>query len=625
MKLFNLVKGIFGRSAAAPAPVENYSDEAAAEVQASPESVSAQDSVPAFDPSPADMNPAPSVDVQNSEILVPLSSLAAALPLELQDRVLPDRIGDVSIAFPLQKIVSQLSQGLVRVSFGEIRLAEPVAFTGGSDRDYVMVTLPLHELISRIGPAMLALKSRKQPEIPDEITSPFGMRGEGLTVSKASGTPGTAFATRPRGAQSIAPVPPAADPRARGNVSSVRKPATPGTGSGNTGFIQRTPPAAPATPNSSTPPSNITSLPPSRSAAPKPPIGSAPMGGFVPSAPAPAAAPISMPVEKPVVTPSNGSNGNGNGSHAPVASIPMPANPFNIAFSIIQESLPEPVRLEAAQLNLEDAKISLPADQVADGMKRGKIAFTWKQLRSWLVPAVSPIASAHDGMIVTLPLGLIAPIFLARNKEQGAGQKRVVVDQKIPNLFFGFPQPEAPAPAPAAPAPAAPAAPVARAIPVVAAPKSSETNYFVFDDDNDGVATLGAPAPAAKAPTPGTTFASRRATPSEVVTKASLLEGVYGALVALPDGLLVAAKLDPSLNGETLAALIPQMFSKLSACTKELRMGELNNLNFTVGKIPWKIFRVNGIYFAAFGCAGESLPTGHLAELAAELDYRKTQ
>src|ERR1043165_8999949 len=135
MKLFNLVKGIFGRSAAAPAAVENYSDEAAAEVQASPESAA---SVPAFDPSPTDMNPAPSVDVQNSEILVPLSSLAAALPLELQDRVLPDRIGDVSIAFPLQKIISQLSQGLVRVSFGEIRQAEPVAFTGGSDRDYVM-------------------------------------------------------------------------------------------------------------------------------------------------------------------------------------------------------------------------------------------------------------------------------------------------------------------------------------------------------------------------------------------------------------------------------------------------------------------------------------------------------
>lgn len=51
-------------------------------------------------------------------------------------------------------------------------------------------------------------------------------------------------------------------------------------------------------------------------------------------------------------------------------------------------------------------------------------------------------------------------------------------------------------------------------------------------------------------------------------------------------------------------------------------MGELNNVNFTVGNVPWKIFRVNAIFFAAFGRAGEPLPTAHLAALAAELDHR---
>lgn len=622
MKLFNLVKGFFGRSASAPAPVENYSDDTAvaAEAQAQTEEVAPHNDVPAFNPAPAELNAAVSVDVQNSEIVLPLSSLVAALPVELQHRVLMDRVGQVSIAFPLDKILSQLSQGLVRVSFGEIRQAEPVAFTGGTDRDYVMVTLPLPELISRLGPAMLALKSRKMPEVPAEITSPFGMRGEGLAISKTpsvTGTPGTSFATRPRGAQSIAPVPPAADPRARGNVTAFSKPAPPGTS-----FINRTPPVAPARP---VPPSSGASLPPVKSPVSKPPIGNAPMGGFTP--------PPTPSPEKPVVTSGNGNgNGNGNGSHAPVTPAPAQANPFNIAFSIIEETLPDAIKLEAAQLDLADAKLSLPADQVADGMKRGKIAFTWKQLRSWLVPAVPPTASAHDGLVVVLPLALIAPLFLSRKKEQGVAQKRVIVDQKIPNLFFGFPQPEAPAPE----APVAPANPTGRAIPVVPAPKTADTNYFVFDDDNEQALTEAEPTFAAKpgqpvakpvqpATKPGTTFASRRATPNEIVMKASLLEGVYGALVALPDGLLVAAKLDPALNGETLAALIPQMYSKLSGCTKELRMGELNNLNFTVGKIPWKIFRVNGIYFAAFGCAGEPLPTGHLAELAAELDYKKTQ
>jgi len=199
-------------------------------------------------------------------------------------------------------------------------------------------------------------------------------------------------------------------------------------------------------------------------------------------------------------------------------------------------------------------------------------------------------------------------------------QKRVQVDQQIPNLFFGFPQPAATVPEPE---------PTGREIPVLPAPKPAETNYFVWDDVSDTAQMRAdvSPAPARPTPAPsaGTTFASRKATPNDVVTKASLLEGVYGAMVALPDGLLVASKLSPDVNGDAIAALIPQMYSKLSGCTKELRMGELNNLNFTVGNVPWKIFRVNGIFFAAYGCAGEPLPSAHLAELAAELDYKKTQ
>jgi predicted regulator of Ras-like GTPase activity (Roadblock/LC7/MglB family) len=98
---------------------------------------------------------------------------------------------------------------------------------------------------------------------------------------------------------------------------------------------------------------------------------------------------------------------------------------------------------------------------------------------------------------------------------------------------------------------------------------------------------------------------------------------VAGALIALPDGLMVASRIPAELNGDTLAAFLPQIFSKVSQCTKELRMGDLNNLNFTVGNVPWKIFRVNAIFFAAFGRAAEALPTAQLAALAAELDRKK--
>jgi len=85
----------------------------------------------------------------------------------------------------------------------------------------------------------------------------------------------------------------------------------------------------------------------------------------------------------------------------------------------------------------------------------------------------------------------------------------------------------------------------------------------------------------------------------------------------------VASKLSPELNGDTLAAFLPHIFAKVSQCTKELRMGELNNLNFTVGNVPWKIFRVNAIFFAVFGRTGQPLPTAQLVALAAELDRKK--
>jgi hypothetical protein len=52
-------------------------------------------------------------------------------------------------------------------------------------------------------------------------------------------------------------------------------------------------------------------------------------------------------------------------------------------------------------------------------------------------------------------------------------------------------------------------------------------------------------------------------------------------------------------------------------------MGDMNNLSFTVGNVPWKIFRVNAVYFAAFGRANENLPSVQLAALAASLDRKK--
>ena len=261
------------------------------------------------------------------------------------------------------------------------------------------------------------------------------------------------------------------------------------------------------------------------------------------------------------------------------------------------------MRQEIVQLNLVDAKLGLPGEVVERALKQGRIAFSWKALRAWIKPAPLPVVSAQDGTILELPLKIVAPLFLARQREANKEQQQVTIDDNIPNLFFGFPQPN-PEGASVATATATPA----------------DTNYYVWDDSSDTVRVTEAEVK--RGPTPGTNFVAKYATPNEVVSRAAGFDGVAGALIALPDGLMVASRLSPDLNGDTLAAFLPQIFGKVSQCTKELRMGELNNLNFTVGNVPWKIFRVNAIFFAAFGQAGEPLPTAQLAALAAELDHK---
>jgi predicted regulator of Ras-like GTPase activity (Roadblock/LC7/MglB family) len=259
------------------------------------------------------------------------------------------------------------------------------------------------------------------------------------------------------------------------------------------------------------------------------------------------------------------------------------------------------VRKEIVQSKLVDARVALPAEAVERGLRQGRISFTWRILRSFIKPAPLPTVSAQDDTVVEIPLKIIAPLFLARQKADAKTRQKVAVDSDIPNLFFGFPQAEAPG-----------------ASQNPAAAKAIDTNYYVWDDAADKLS----PKTDSDSPSAGTRFVSKYATPNEIVSRTSALDGVEGALIALPDGLLVASKLSNGLNADTLAAFLPQIFGKVSQSTKELRMGDLNNLNFTVGNVPWKIFRVNAIFFAAFGRAGEPLPTAQLAALASELDHK---
>jgi predicted regulator of Ras-like GTPase activity (Roadblock/LC7/MglB family) len=509
---------------------------------------------------------------------LPLQAILAGLPLELQPKLKHSYAGSLTVSIPLEKILSQLSRGTVKITFGELRQAAPDLFTPETDRDRVSVTLPLNEILPRLNPALITRRrEQRQIAVPAEISSPFDARGRGLVFS----------VTPPKG-----------------DTTQISAPASRNTA------------PAPAAP--------VTAAAPIASAAP-PARG----GGltFTPTPAPPSAIPLSTPAMNPAARTVRdfGLQPQVHASLAPQAPIPMPGAaapapastpavppapeslPLGIALSALAESWPEAVRREIVQLKATDAKVELPCDLVEKALRQGKIAFTWKALRSWIKSIPQTAVSAQDNTVLELPLKIVAPLFLARQQEANSAKKKVAIDEEIPNLFFGFPQPESGS---------------ARVVPGAkpGGAKSQDTNYYVWEDGGERLQT-GAP-DAKLGPSPGTKFVAKYATPNEVASRAASLDGVAGALIALPDGLMVASKLSADLNGDTMAAFLPQIFGKVNQCTKELRMGELNNLNFTVGNVPWKIFRVNAIFFAAFGRAGEPLPTAQLASLAAELDHK---
>lgn len=597
--------------------------------------------------------------VQNGKsIELPVQKILEGLPLELQPRIRQLDPGALTISVPLEKVLAQLSRGVVKVSFGELRQAVPDIFTAENDRDRVMVALPLAEVLSRLNPALITRRRAQQTvEVPAEIASPFDLNGGGFfsyAGSPAPAEPAPAAAptrvTRPAAASPAAPnrgtlksvstpIPPPTLPLTPSSRQAAAPPPAPVAPEPASTALPEPPipfrrpaPAAPVPPPR--PPSSTTtfkakavpSVPaprPSSSTttfkgkAPTAPQKAAPAHTPPPASTQPATAPSLRLVREtaanpPTPAPSDPASIPAPPPAAPVAQAPVSAAPSApppkpasppvvLPLSALAEGWPEPVRKELVDLNLVDAQVALPASAVEQSLKQGRIVFSWKTLRAWIKPAVLATQSPHDGTVLELPLKVVAPAFLTRPKDSAHPQEKVAVDEEIPNLFFGAQQAEAQAAA-------------------VTAPRPADTNFYVWGDTSDTV--MLHESEVKRGSTPGTKFVAKYATPNEVISRAAGLDGVAGALIALPDGLMVANQLPPELNGDTLAAFLPQIFGKVSQCTKELRMGELNNLNFTVGNVPWKIFRVNAIFFAAFGHAGEPLPTAQLAALAAELDHK---
>lgn len=542
--------------------------------------------------------PAPATSVEDQmatdELELPLQTVLAGLPMDLRAKIMQTPPAGATMIIAIEKVLSQLAHGSVKISFGELRLAAPSLFANsGGENDSRPVTLPLNEILARLNPALLARHvGSKRLEVTDDVTGPFDGRGRGIN-----------FTTTPlKPAQPPAPAP---APRTKAPVSW---------------------PAVPPHPLAPQPTFASRSLSPMPAPAPAAPTAAAPLprNGIPRSN---ATAPVSPPTPTPAPQPT------------------IPPEPAHLTISAplvaLSEEWPEALRLEIARSNLESAQVALPVHLVEPALKRGRVIFSWRYVRSWIRP-VPPGVSVHDAIELELPLRVIAPLFFGHQRTVARLQRKTTLAPEIPDLFFGFPQPLSPPESGVRQPELAPPLPeVARYTPKPAELKPADskpanikpvefkpadtepedTNFYIWNDTSD---TPRLEEEEFRRPvTPPTDFTSRRAMPKDVVARAIELPGVAGALVALQDGLKVASRVPPDLNADTLAAFLPQIFERLGQSTRELRMGALNNVHFTVGNVPWKIFRVNAVYFAAFGRVGEALPAAQLAQLASELDRKK--
>lgn len=299
-----------------------------------------------------------------------------------------------------------------------------------------------------------------------------------------------------------------------------------------------------------------------------------------------------------------------------------PAEPLKLdgelSLSLVEiaSNWPEGIRSELSVMS-GDTKLVLPVGEVSVGLQKGKVQFTWAQIRSWLRPAPNSQINIPEDTNILLPLKVVAPAFVAATGAKKRQSAKAAMNEALPD-FFGpsagktptatpsgehaaaSPVAEAPAPVPT-PAPvAAPvheAAPVQEAapVPVVAA------------------APAVAGAPIVEPQNLGELFSQPDKTdwtPNEMVNLTCGLPGVVGAVIALEEGLVVAQKLPPGLASDTFAAFMPQIFSRLDKYTGEMQLGETSEVSIQTTGGPCRFIRNGKVFFATLGKAGESLPAG---------------
>jgi predicted regulator of Ras-like GTPase activity (Roadblock/LC7/MglB family) len=366
----------------------------------------------------------------SGQLSIPYASIIRLIPNELWGKLAPAGVAGYHYTISRAAALSQLSSGAVKVNFGELRRNAPAGvFINTPAEDSRLVELPLSEVLAQLHPDAYARRQDQAViQVEADVPDVFGANGAtsapvrvmekkevtNTTVAPRQKSPDTAFR-----AQQSAPAP-APEPVAEATpISAPAAPAAPAP----------VHPPAPARPAYQPPPVNpairMPTAPPAGAVPiPKPSVPVPPNTPVIarvptPTAPGTAAArPLpKIPTAPPTPLAPRPAAGSVPG-FTPIAPIvplagPLAQGSFTIGLDAVAEHWPDAVRKELAQLKIPDAQLALPPIDICEGLKRGRIQYPWRTLRSWIQP--TPLYSApspNDDVMLELPLRTLTPTFL---------------------------------------------------------------------------------------------------------------------------------------------------------------------------------------------------------------------
>lgn len=283
---------------------------------------------------------------------------------------------------------------------------------------------------------------------------------------------------------------------------------------------------------------------------------------------------------------------------------------LSVPLAMVDDSWLPAIKNEIARTQLTGLKLEVPATELSRSLKIGKIEYPWRQMRQWIKPALPENTGAeHADKLITLPLKVVAPLFLSQCKP-GRAQKKQAVGTDIPDLFSGGNAVVDDASSGAASAAADASNGASKAAsgpsPAVLGATSFSTTQFMRKPPNDLGELFGQPG-------------KRNWTPNEIVQNTTRIRGVAGAVIAMQDGLLVAAQLPSPWKPEATAAFLPQIYSRLTQYLTELNAGELTSAVLTTASGTLMVYNAGIIYFAVVGKVDETVPASPIHLIVSEL------